>query len=65
MSRSLAGFTVTKAGEEYIIALEEEGGSTVEFTATYDQLDLIADAIDQQLNEDEEDVLAVDDNDAS
>lgn len=65
MPRSLAGFTVTRTGEDYVIALEDEDGETLEFSATYDQLDLIADAIDQQLNGDEEDALSVEDDEPS
>lgn len=61
MAKTLAGFTVSKAGEDYTITIEEEGGATEEYTATYDQLDLIVETVGETLDEDEEDALAVDD----
>jgi hypothetical protein len=61
MAKALAGFTVSKSGEDYVITIEEEGGATQEYSATYDQLDLIAETVGETLDEDEEDALAVDD----
>jgi hypothetical protein len=61
MAKTLAQFTITRTGEDYLLILEDEEGETVEFTADYDQLDLITEAIDEQLDNDEEDVLGVDD----
>ncbi|WP_010214772.1 hypothetical protein [Sphingomonas sp. PAMC 26621] len=61
MAKTLAGFTVSRSGEDYVITIEEEGGETQEYTATYDQLDLIADTVGETLDSDEEDMLAVDD----
>lgn len=61
MAKTLAGLTVSRAGEDYVITIEEENGDTQEYTATYDQLDLIADTIGETLDSDEEDALAVDD----
>lgn len=61
MAKTLAGFTVSRTGEDYVITIEEEGGTTEEYTATYDQLDLIADTVGETLDSDEEDALAVDD----
>jgi hypothetical protein len=61
MAKTLAGFTVSRSGEDYVITIEEEGGETQEYSATYDQLDLIADTVGETLDADEEDALAVDD----
>lgn len=59
MAKTLAGFTVSRSGEDYVITIEEEGGETQEYSATYDQLDLIADTVGETLDADEEDALAV------
>ncbi len=40
--------------------MEDEDGDTIDLTATYEQLDLIVEALDQQMNSDEEDVLEID-----
>lgn len=64
MARTLAQFTITPDGNgDYVLSLEDDDGETVDFTASYDQLDLITEAIDDALDEDEEDMLAVDDED--
>jgi len=60
MAKTLAGFTVSRSGEDYVITIEEENGDTQEYSATYDQLDLIADTVGETLDADEEDALAVD-----
>ncbi|MBB5712627.1 hypothetical protein [Sphingomonas xinjiangensis] len=61
MAKTLAQFTITPSGDaEYRLHLEDDEGETLEFTAQYDQLDLIVDAINEQLNNDEGDALAVD-----
>ncbi|MDF0488545.1 hypothetical protein PX554_10430 [Sphingomonas sp. H39-1-10] len=61
MSKTLAGFTITRSGEEYLISMEDEDGEKTEFVASYEQLDLIVEAIEEQLDGDEEDALGVDD----
>jgi hypothetical protein len=60
MAKALASFAISPAGDDYLLILEDEDGDTIEMTATFEQLDLIAEAVDQQLNSDEEDVLGVD-----
>ena len=59
MPNRLASFTIEGDGEEYVIRLESEGGEKIEFSASYDQVDLISETIDQKLNEDEETALEV------
>ena len=62
MARTLAQFTITPDGDgDYTLHLEDDDGETIEFTAGYEQLDLIVEAIEEQLGSDEEDVLGVDD----
>jgi hypothetical protein len=61
MARTLAQFTITPDGNgEYLLQLEDEDGETTEFTSSYEQLDLIVEAVEEQLDADEEDMLGVD-----
>ncbi|MDV3458896.1 hypothetical protein RZN05_18000 [Sphingomonas sp. HF-S4] len=61
MARTLAQFTITPDSDgDYTLHLEDEDGETLEFTAGYEQLDLIVEAIEEQLDTDEEDALGVD-----
>jgi hypothetical protein len=61
MARTLSQFTITPDGNgDYVLSLEDDDGETVDFTASFDQLDLITEAIDDVLDEDEEDMLAAD-----
>ena len=55
MARTLAQFTVKRSGEDYILTLEDQDGEKVTMTADYEQLDLITEAIETQLDADEED----------
>jgi hypothetical protein len=59
MAKTLSQFTVSKSGEDYLIRIESDDGESAEFGATYEQLDLISEAIDEQLDADEEEALAV------
>ena len=62
MARTLSQFTITPDGNgDYVLSLEDDDGETIDFTASFDQLDLITEAIEDVLDDDEEDMLAVDD----
>ena len=62
MARTLSQFTITPDGNgDYVLSLEDDDGETIDFTASFDQLDLITEAIEDVLDEDEEDMLAADD----
>lgn len=61
MSKALAQFTISRSGEDYILNIEDESGDTLELTATYEQLDLISEAIDENLDFDEDEALVVED----
>lgn len=63
MSKILSQFTITRSGEDYVLHIEDEDGETQDYNATFDQLDLITEAIDQQLNADEEDIVTDQDED--
>lgn len=61
MARTLSSFSVTADGKgDYLISIEDDDGETIELTATYEQLDLMSEAIDDALDDDEEDALGVD-----
>ena len=60
MAKALAHFTINRAGEDYLLSFEDEDGDTHEFTASFEVLDLITEAIDEQLENDEDDMLAAD-----
>ncbi|MFZ5748872.1 MAG: hypothetical protein ACOY45_14605 [Pseudomonadota bacterium] len=60
MARALAHFAVSRTGDDYTLLIEDEDGETIEFVATIDQLDLILDAVTEQI-EAEDDLLDVDD----
>ncbi len=62
MARTLSQFTITPDGNgDYVISLEDEEGETLDFTASYEQLDLVVESIEEVLDSDEEDALGVDD----
>lgn len=65
MARTLAQFTITPAEDGYQLRIEDEDGEMVELFATYEQLDLMVEEIDQHLNADEEEVLSVNGEDQS
>ena len=61
MARTLSQFTITPDGQgDYVLSLEDDDGETLDFTASYEQLDLITEAIEDILDTDEEDALGVD-----
>lgn len=64
MARTLAQFTITPDGNgDYVLSIEDDDGETIDYTASFDQLDLITEAITEALDTDEEDALGVDDDD--
>lgn len=62
MAQLLAQFSITKSADEsFMLHIEDEAGTTIELEATYDQLDLIAESIEEHLENDLEDPDLVDD----
>ena len=59
MAKTLSQFTISSEGEAYVLHIETDDGQTLDVNATYEQLDLISEAIEERLDEDEEDHLAV------
>ena len=66
MARTLAQFTITPDGNgDYVLSLEDEEGETLDFTASYEQLDLVVEAIEEVLDSDEEEALGADEDEAT
>ena len=51
--KKLSKFTVTEAGEDFNLHIEDEAGHVLELSATRDQVDIIADTLDELLSEDD------------
>jgi hypothetical protein len=60
MAKVLGQFTITREAEDYVLHIEDEDGETVEYTASFEQLDLISEAIEEQLDLDEDEALGID-----
>lgn len=51
--KKLAKFTVVEAGEGFDLHIEDEAGHVLELNATRDQVDVIADSLDDLLSQDD------------
>lgn len=65
MARTLSRFTITEDGEDYLLNIEDDSGETLEITATYEQLDIIAEALIEHLDADDDDLDEDEDEDAT
>ena len=61
MAKALAHFTIEPAGEGFILSIEDEDGTQLELEATVEQLDIIAEAIEEHLETDVDDIDEVKD----
>lgn len=61
MAKALDSFSITPAGDDYLLQIEDEDGEAHEWTLSFDQLDLIAEELDALLDSEEEEELAVED----
>ncbi len=52
--KTLSTFTVRRSGAGYSLHIEDSVGELIEFEATADQIDLIAEALEDLLEEDDE-----------
>ncbi|HYZ47448.1 MAG TPA: hypothetical protein VE567_00995 [Sphingomonas sp.] len=55
MAKALSRFTIERDGDDYVLHIEDEDGDTLELTATFEQLDLISEALEEHLAFDAED----------
>lgn len=61
MARTLSSFSIAADGSgDYLLSIEDEDGETIELTATYEQLDMLGEAIEDALDEEGEDSIDVD-----
>jgi hypothetical protein len=61
MARTLSSFSIAADGNgDYLVSIEDEDGETIELTATYEQLDMLGEAIEDVFDDDEEDTLGAD-----
>ena len=51
--KKLARFQVDGSGKEFTLHIEDDGGNTLELAASRDQLDVIADSLDDILLQDD------------
>jgi hypothetical protein len=62
-AQKLKRFHVEQEGDGFLLRMEDETGSTFAVLATHDQLDLIADSLDDALDADEDSESVEDDED--
>lgn len=56
MAKALAHFTIEPSADGFVLVIEDEGGTQLELTATPEQLDIIAEAIEEHLDDDVDDL---------
>jgi hypothetical protein len=54
----LAKFTIEPNGDEYLLLIESDDGESLELVASLEQLDLLGEAVDQLLEQDDADADA-------
>jgi len=57
MAKALDSFTVVRSREGYVLQIEDEDGETQDYTASFDQIELIAEEIDRHLDPDAQEDL--------
>lgn len=63
MARTLSAFSISQEADGYVLHIEDEDGETIEMSATDEQLEEMLAAIEEQLEMEEGDDLALDDED--
>ena len=58
MAKTLSDFTISSDAEFYVLQIATDDGETLDVNASYEQLDLIAEAIEERLDEDEDEQMA-------
>jgi hypothetical protein len=53
-TQKLKRFHIEQDGDMFLLRIEDENGETFEVSATHDQVDLIADSLDEALDADED-----------
>jgi hypothetical protein len=55
MAKALVRFTIEPSSDNYLLVIKDDDGETVELVATLEQLDLIGEAVDRLLEQDDAD----------
>jgi hypothetical protein len=55
MAKALSRFTIERDGDEYLLNIEDEDGDTLALTASFEQLDLISESLEEHLAFDADD----------
>lgn len=63
MAKALSRFTIERDGDDYLLNIEDEDGDTLALTASFEQLDLISEALEEHLAFDVDEPDALDDDD--
>ena len=63
MAKALSRFTIERDGDEYLLNIEDEDGDTLALTASFEQLDLISESLEEHLAFDADDPDVIDDED--
>lgn len=61
MAKALSRFTIERDGDEYLLNIEDEDGDTLALTASFEQLDLISESLEEHLAFDADDPDVLDD----
>lgn len=61
MAKALSRFTIERDNDDYVLHIEDEDGDTLELTASFEQLDLISEALEEHLAFDADDPDVLDD----
>lgn len=64
MAKALSRFTIERDGDDYLLHIEDEDGDTLELTASFEQLDLISEALEEHLAFDDVDPDVADEDEA-
>lgn len=57
MARTLGHFSISQESDGYLLHIEDEDGEIAEYAATRDNLEEIAEAVDEQLERDEDEPI--------
>ncbi|GAA4781160.1 hypothetical protein GCM10023219_31730 [Stakelama sediminis] len=60
MTKALESFTITPAGEDYLLQIEDEDGETIDLAVSVDQLDLMMEEIERNLDAEDDAEIAID-----
>lgn len=63
MAKSLSRFSIERDGDDYLLNIEDEDGDTLSLTASFEQLDLISESLEEHLAFDADDPDVIDDED--